>query len=165
MDQIFLKTLKNDANDNITYSKQNWAYQIKITLESLGLNHLWINQDTCTINLKMIRQRIFYQYRQSWYSSINNSNRLETYCRFKHNFNLEPYLVFISDRKYKIALSRFRLSSHKLEIERGRHRDINRDERKCKMCTLNVIENENHFLLVCPKYYDLRRKFSETILL
>ena len=97
---------------------------------------------------------MFDQYRQSWYSSINNSNRLETYCRFKHNFNLEPYLDFVSDRKYKIALSRVRLSSHKLEIERGRHRDINRDERKCNMCTLNIIENEYLFLLNCPIYDD-----------
>ena len=151
--------LKNDANNNFTYNKEDWAYQIKTMLESLGLNNLWINQDTYDISLPIIKQRLFDQYYQSWYSNINNSHRLESYCRFKHNFNVEPYLDIISDNKYKIALSRFRLSSHKLEIERGRYHNIPRIESKCKLCSLNTIENEYHFLLVCPKYYELRRKF------
>ena len=127
-------------------------------LESLGLNNLWINQDTYDISLPIIKQRLFDQYYQSWYNKINTPHRLESYCRFKHNFNVEPYLDIISDNKYKIALSRFRLSSHKLEIERGRYHNIPRIERKCKLCSLNTIEDEYHFLLLCPKYYELRRK-------
>ena len=131
------KMLKNDANNNITYNKQNWAYQIKTMLESLGLNNFWISQDTYNISLPIIKQRLFDQYYQSWYSNINNSHRLESYCHFKHNFNIEPYLDIISDNKYKVALRRFRLSSHKLEIERGRYHNIPRIERICKLCSLN----------------------------
>jgi hypothetical protein len=62
-------------------------------------------------------------------------------------------------KKIKIALSRFRLSSHQLEIERGRYSNIPRDERKCKFCNLNVIENEYHFLLICPLYTSIRQKY------
>ena len=140
--------LKNDANNNITYNKQNWAYQIKPMLESLGLNNVWINQDIYNVSLPIIKQRLFDQYYQSWYHIINNSHRLESYCRFKHNFNIEPYLDIISDNKYKVALSRFRLSSHKLEIERGRYYNIPRIERICKLCSLNMFENEYQSLLV-----------------
>ena len=40
----------------------------------------------------------------------------------------EKYLDFISDKKYRVALSKFRLSSHDLEIERGRHVNTNRSD-------------------------------------
>ena len=35
-----------------------------------------------------IKPRIFDTYKQSWYSSINNSNRLEMYSRYKHDFDM-----------------------------------------------------------------------------
>ena len=71
---------------------------------------------------------------------------------------MEPYLDNISDRKYKIALNRFRLSSHNLDIERRRYHSIPRIEGKCKFSPLGFIENEYHFLLVCPKYNDTGRQ-------
>ena len=156
--------LRQDANNNISYNKLNWASHIKSILETLGLSNFWttqdmINQENCNSVLSVIKQRILDQYKQSWYSDINNSQRLISYSRFKHNFELEAYLDNVKDRKLKIALSRFRLSSHKLEIERGRYRNIPRPERKCKFCTQDVIENEYHFLLTCPIYADLRKKY------
>ena len=62
-------------------------------------------------------------------------------------------------RRYKIAFTKFRLSSHDLAIERGRHDNTGRNDRICKHCNLNMIENEYHFLLVCPIYRDLRKKY------
>ena len=53
------------------------------------------------------------------------------------------------------------LSYHNLAIERGRYENTPRDERICKNCNLNMVENEYHFLLVCPMYRDLRRKYSK----
>ena len=94
-------------------------------------------------------------YKQSWYSKINNSNRLLHYCIFKHDFELEDYLKYISINKYRIALTKFRISSHNLAIEQGRHDNIPSEERKCLKCNMNVVENEFHFLLVCPIYYDI----------
>ena len=106
-----------------------------------------------------IKQRLLDTYKQSWYSAINNSNRLETYARFKHEFEIETYLDFIKENKYKIALTQFRLSSHNLAIERGRIEHIDRSERVYKLCNSNVIENEFHFLLVCPLYRELRKQY------
>ena len=152
--------LKQDADNNVTYNKLNWASQIIDMLEeTLGLGDLWRYQEIADIDLTTIKQRILDHYYQSWYSSKNNSPRLSTYSRFKHTFNLESYLDIIYERKCKIALTRFRLSSHRLEIERGRYFNIPRTERKCKFCSQNTIENEYHFLLVCLLYKDLPKKF------
>ena len=83
------------------------------------------------------------------------------YARFKHEFEMEHYLDFITEKKYKIALTKFRLSSHDLAIERGRFEHIERNNRLCRYCNLNMIENEYHFLLVCPLYRDLRKKYFQ----
>ena len=112
--------LKIDADNNVSYNKNNWAYQIKLMLQNLGLGESWTNQQHCDIFFPEIKQRILDQYYQSWYSDINNSQRLASYSRIKHSFESESYLDYISERKYKIALSKFRLSSHNLEIETGR---------------------------------------------
>ena len=90
-------------------------------LDQLGMTELWTNQDTIlTMRLNTIKQRLLHHYYQSWYSNINNSWRLNTYCIFKHTFNLEPYLDNNTNKRFRIALRRYRLSSHKLEIEHGR---------------------------------------------
>ncbi len=105
-------------------------------LEQLGLANLWINQEHITISLESIKLRILDQFKQNWLSNINQSGRLNTYCMFKTKFELEPYLHIIKQSKYRIALSKFRLSSHNLEIEQGRYYNIERAERKCKLrCT------------------------------
>lgn len=159
--QIYLM-LKVDADNNISYNGSNWAFQIKSLLDELGLTYIWLQQTEIVIPINLIKQRIFDSFYQSWYANINNSNRLLTYSRYKHEFKFENYLDFILEKKYKIALTQFRLSSHDLEIERGRYVNIPRNERTCKYCNLDMVENEYHFLLVCPFYRDLRRKYFKT---
>ena len=151
--------LRDDANNNNSYNNLNWAYQIKKMLQNLGLGDLWLNQQHCDIFLPEIKQKILDQYHQSWYSEINNSQRLASYNRVKHSFEQEIYIDILTEKKYKVALTKFRLSSHTFEIETGRYHNIPRSERKCKFCPMNVIENEFHFLLACPLYNDLRRKY------
>jgi hypothetical protein len=152
-------SMKQDADNNINYNENNWAYQIKSILDHCGLSDIWINQFNIHINFEYIKTRIIDIYMQEWYTSINNSSRLETFALFKHKFQQEKYLEIISENKYRIALTRFRISSHDLLIETGRHTNIDRQNRICKNCNMNMIESEYHFLLVCPKYRDLRKKY------
>ena len=151
--------LKHDAANNISYNWANWAFQIKSLLDKIGLTYVWLRQGDITIPFSLIKQRILDLYKQTWYAEINNSNRLLMYSRFKHELDFENYLDFISEKKYKIALTKFRLSSHDLAIERGRFENIPRNDRLCKYCNLRMVENEYHFLLICPLYKDLRKKF------
>ena len=46
-----------------------------------------------------------------------------------------------------------------LAIEKGRHQNIARQERVCNNCTMNVLETEYHYLLICPNFYNLRTKY------
>ena len=60
---------------------------------------------------------------------------------------------------YRTALTSFRTSTHDLLIETGRYVDIDRNNRVCKSCNQNTVESEYHFLLVCTKHKELRRKY------
>lgn len=115
------------------------------------------------INYSQIKQRFLDEYRQNWYAVINNSTRLESYALFKHNLNIEPYLNIITESKFRTALCRFRTSSHDLLIESGRYVNQPRNERICTNCNLNFIENEYHFLLICPKFRELRKNTSKIL--
>ena len=154
--------LKADVDNNRSYSGSNWAFQIKSILDSIGLSYIWSQQSEIEIPFNLIKMQILDIYKQTWYSSINNSNRLLTYARFKHEFDCENYLDFITDKRYRVSLSKFRLSSHDLEIERGRYINLDRNDRLCRFCNGNNIENEYHFLLVCPLYRDLGRKYLKS---
>ena len=66
---------------------------------------------------------------------------------------MEKYLSCISINKFRISLSRFRLSSHDSAIEKGRHSNIEREQRKCIYCNMKVIETEFHFLLSLNNIY------------
>ena len=149
--------IKTDADANITYGGANWAFQIKQILETHGLSYIWLHQNAHLVSFSVIKQRILDAYRQCWLTEINN--RLTAYCRFKSSLIQEKYLDFISDKRFKIALCKFRVSAHNLGIERGRYEKIPRENRKCTFCTLNALDNEYHFLLVCPHVTELRRKY------
>ena len=83
-------------------------------------------------------------------------SKLSTYNSFKSEFTIEKYLSCNTNEKYRIALTRLRCSSHSLEIEVGRYHynRTDRQNRLCKLCNMNMVENEYHFVLVCPAYND-----------
>ena len=87
--------LKDDADNNRNYHGLNWASQIKSILCGIGLNYIWIQQAEIEIPFNVIKTKILDIYKQTWFTEINNSNRLSAYARFKHDFMCEKYLDFI----------------------------------------------------------------------
>ena len=97
--------------------------------------------------------------KQTWSNEISTSSKLSTYKEYKTLLNPEKYLQVINNYFIRRQLTRFRISNHQLLIEEGRHRGIDAIDRKCKFCNMNCVENEIHFLLVCPLYKSLRCKY------
>ena len=87
------------------------------------------------------------------------SQKLSFYWTIKDDYSPSPYLVLTRKNPSRKALVRFRISSHQLRIETGRYENIPRNERICHFCTSNKIEDENHFLLDCKAYSQIRDIF------
>ena len=81
---------------------------------------------------------------------------------FKKEFGVEKYLLMDMPRFFIKALAKFRISSHDLEIEKGRHHKKDREERICTFCkndNINVIEDEYHVIFDCILYKDIRELY------
>ena len=99
-----------------------------------------------------IKLQLALKFKENWFKQINDltgNSSLRTYCQLKSEFKLDPYLNLIKNYKYRNALSRLRVNSHLLEIERGRHTEpITPIERRiCSYCS--VVETEFHFVTEC----------------
>jgi hypothetical protein len=74
---------------------------------------------------------------------------------------IKDYLLFGNYSQRKL-LTKFRISAHDLEIEKGRYIGLKVHDRKCKLCKIDI-EDECHFLLQCPKLEIERKEFLELI--
>ena len=63
------------------------------------------------------------------------------------DFKFEKYIEIIQGRPLRITMTKFRISDHELDIEKGRHKDIKRGERHCQTCKTKAIESDKHLLL------------------
>ena len=89
---------------------------------------------------------------------------MQTYITFKKDFRLESYLLYVKDFKLRKLYSKLRLSSHDLEVERGRYQKprIPREDRLCKMCNVSI-EDKEHFFIGCNAYDQLRQQYFKLI--
>jgi len=148
---------KSDENGRII----NWVSKVKGVLSKLGFYEVWLQQGAGNTNvfLSLVKQRISDIYIQEINDNLHTSSRALLYRNLFDN-NLAKYLDIITVRKYRIALSRLRVSSHRLAIESGRWRkpeSVPFDQRVCSLC--NVLEDEFHFVLKCEKYNELRSRY------
>ena len=93
-------------------------------------------------------------------NDIANNRVLTLYKNYKLSFDFEHYLNILPN-ELKEALSLLRLSSHQLCIETGRYSQnwVDRAQRICTLCNKSDIEDEYHFVLVCPVYSILKQKY------
>ena len=94
---------------------------------------------------------------------MNNTTKLSFFCTFKIEYKMEEYLSIIKNPTIRRTFSQYRVSNHKLQIERGRYENVPREQRICKLCNSDVVENEYHFALTCPKYEDLRKNSNNIL--
>ena len=139
--------------------ERTWAFEIKRTLDNLGLSNFWNLQFERAPAFQIIKQRLPDQFVQTWSASLQTMSKLDIYLRYKQTFEFEKYLQTVMNDKLRQNLTAFRLVSHRLEIETGRHNNVPREQRLCRICNMKQPESEYHFLLVCPAYHDLRLKY------
>jgi hypothetical protein len=94
---------------------------------------------------KIVFQRNIDIFHQRSFAEISDkSSKLRTYGLIKSEIREEPYLKIVKNIKDRISMTKFRLSNHKLMIEKGRHRNLDKTLRICPFCT--SVEDETHFL-------------------
>ena len=149
---------------SVGINSNNWCTQVCGLALSYNLDIEHMEYNKSTINL--IKYSIRNKFIGDWKIKLTHLTQhpiLRTYSLFKTNFECESYLENIKYYKYRIALTKFRTSSHMLEIERGRHTNpitpVNL--RLCHIC--KVVEDEYHFLMECSIYDNDRLRLMTNI--
>ena len=111
---------------------------------------------------KDIRTKTYNIFHDQWKQKLETSTKSDTFRSFKETMKFESYLLH-RNRKERVALTKLRISDHKLMIEEGRRTRpiIPREQRKCLVCN-NKVENETHFLTEC-KLYGSHQKFWQEV--
>jgi len=138
-----------------------WATHIKHFLFLFGFGHAWISNElgNSVTFLNICHTRLVDCAKQTLLGDINSRAKGLHYKLFKSLIEPERYLSTPLSYRLKHCLSNFRCSGHQLMIEKGRHVGIDREYRFCPLClhrNVYSIENEFHFLLVCPVYNHIR---------
>ena len=144
-----------------------WATTVRDTLKRLDLGIYWENQTISDDDffLSLVRRKLQNSYLTKWTSDVIDSTDGRLFRCIKTAFRYESYLDNIQNKALRYALTRIRLSSHRYKIETGRwgRNKVPREERKCDIC--NVIEDEFHVLVSCPRFVNERNNLLPQCLL
>ena len=161
-DNILINSLYDSLLAECSKGMNNWASSVKKLLDNYGSSYVWNNP--LSVNLKtfhlLFKEHVIDVFKQDLFNKISNSGSITLYKNFKQCFEIEQYLNVLSS-KFRIVISRLRLSAHQLRIETGRYAR-ERTYTALRLCTLydkSDLEDEYHFVLVCPVYDSIRKKY------
>lgn len=125
----------------------------------------FLNINNTNISKHSLKQTLKEAYLKLWKNQLTkcSDGKLRTYTKFKTNQGFEKYLSLVSNFELRRSLTKFRVSSHHLQIESGRYQGTPPHLRLCQQCDLGEIEDEIHFLLCCPKYNNERQLLFSAI--
>ena len=146
---------------NVTPSLIGWVHSQNDPWIPSGISASWASYMDCNSFKIHCKELVRRKFIESWKCELNDLDKnpiLRMYKLIKTNFSMEPYLNLIKEAKYRRSLTKLRLSSHNLEIERGRHTKPVTPviERLCIVC--GVIDDELHFVTSCKKHTTERER-------
>ena len=114
------------------------------------LNEYYMQQTECQLN--KIKHNVV-------------DSKLSVFSHILDINNIPKYLSLISERAITKDITKFRLSAHYLNTERGRFTKLKtpRNDRICPHCTF--IETEIHFFTECYRYCIPRKNYMKTLIL
>ena len=100
----------------------------------------------CHYLKELLHNEFVTHFKNQIQQSKENSKFLRLFRKVRVNFNFEYYLSQVQNVKHRQAVTKLRISAHKLPVETGRCKNIPYDDRICKYCDLIEIGNEQHYL-------------------
>ena len=146
----------------------SWFYTLKQIYEIFDMK--WSSIKPEKHDQRKLLENMRRSYEEYWKNSIgkqgNGRGQLSTYRQIKIGFRKEKYLDSIKFFSEISALTKLRISAHRLDIETYRYgkKPIPRNERFCSLCIpdrLIHIGDEFHAIMVCNKFQKSRSEIIE----
>ena len=131
-----------------------WFKRVNRIFLELDLD-IFSNVIAC-ISVANIIERLTQRDSDNWKLNVSSKPKLRTYALFKHDLKTELYVKSLLPKYKRSILCQFRSGVLPLSIETGRYRNVPACERFCEICNSGVIEDETHFLCMCPMFRELK---------
>ena len=115
------------------------------------------------VDLKDCEKKFLNVSSEEWKTSVLSKPKLRTYRNYKTKMRTEDYLINITNRATRSLLAKFRCGILQLRIETGRFINEKLEDRVCQMCKNDNIEDEYHFLCICPLYDNFRKTLYDNV--
>ena len=158
--------VSNAFNNNIELSS-NLEYNSIDKVKAI--NSMFSSNATSTSNsnndYKSVIKNVYTKYRERFSDTLSTmgDGKLKIYNQIKSYHGTENYLSDIMNGNHRKAFTRLRISAHSLYIETGRYNGTDRDDRICRICTSEQLEDEHHLLLDCGCYNDERNTLFDNL--
>ena len=140
------------AKDN----KYNWSHEVLQILDNTGYSYLARDDSfqfrDCESVLCDISHRIREASKENWNIKVNSTPKLRTYAQYKRDYDVVDYIRVNMPKSMRSTLAKFRCGVYPLAIEIGRYSGKPVEQRVCLSCSNDKVEDEFHFLLLCPAY-------------
>ena len=142
-----------------------WAVNIRKIFSTNGMLQEYLHKLNETEEARYgpmaekLHQRLRDQFNQISFEVIKTSSKMKMLNLLKTTAGKETYLTEVTNSKHRIAMTKLRLSGHRLEIETGRYNKTDVVERLCLYCQFTgqkTVEDEIHFLIRCPMLSEIR---------
>ena len=172
-----------DLDNNPAFVRHAFAEQKALSLPWYSNIHQGRTRLETTVDQNLstpptIKEALQKMFLEQWEKDRHHNRKLGFYNTIKASFGCENYLSMDLTSKQSKKLAQLRTSSHRFNIETGRHgqvRHSNSLNRVCYQCcdedTVKYLaalpffepinEDEVHILRVCPTYNDFRETLSE----
>ncbi len=131
----------------------------------LQINHLCNTEQYLVVGkvLSDLNTVLSEHYENLWHTRVKRvesirgpgRNKLRTYKIFKQNITAEHYLL-LYNKKYRSVMAKFMAGDALLRLETGRYDNTDEADQVCFQSP-DIIESEEHVILHCPLYDDLRK--------
>merc|ERR1711920_90184 len=131
-------------------------------LRELKLEEHWEKQEVKESEREwnvILETKVHEREEREWRKKVETMDKLRTYRTIKTELNSEEYLK-IDDEEGRKQMARIRSGTNDLRIETGRHEGLNREVSKCWF-GCGEVKDEEHFLMKCKMYDDLRNDSIE----
>lgn len=139
----------------------NWCSQVLSIFDAIGIADVFDNRNLC--DLKLCKDILLKKQEVEWQIAVTQKPKLRFYALFKSNLYPETYVKLNLTAQERSILAQLRLGILPIKIETGRFNNLTAENRICEMCSLNVVEDECHFLFNCERYDDMRNHWIDSI--
>ena len=149
--------------------RSGWLSSVRNHLLELDMFELWVNQELgCSREVfkSNVKKGLFKLQSKEAFDSFSLSNKAILFKQLiADNDPSKPswYISALTDPVIIRNIAAIRMHNHRLSVEVGSWNQIEFSARYCTFC--QCLEDEYHFVLQCPRYNVLRKKFIDNALI